>query len=74
MQGYRKEKTYVTCQGKIHNYNDSISTCKSIRETSYCVYTGPLPETVDDFWRMIWEQKIPTIVMVTKTVEASRVS
>ena len=30
---------------------------------------GPLPNTLDDFWRMIWEQKIPTVVMLTNCFE-----
>ncbi len=30
---------------------------------------GPKENSVDDFWRMIWEQKSPTIVMLTKVFE-----
>uniref|UniRef100_A0A8C6XTK8 Receptor-type tyrosine-protein phosphatase eta n=1 Tax=Naja naja TaxID=35670 RepID=A0A8C6XTK8_NAJNA len=33
---------------------------------------GPLPNTVQDFWRMIWEKKIYTVVMLTKCVEQGR--
>ncbi len=28
-----------------------------------------MDNSVDDFWRMIWEQKSPTIVMLTKVFE-----
>ena len=34
---------------------------------------GPLPATVDDFWRLVWEQHIPIIVMVTNLKERERV-
>ncbi|XP_077980927.1 receptor-type tyrosine-protein phosphatase alpha-like [Glandiceps talaboti] len=33
---------------------------------------GPKDETVDDFWRMVWEQESATIVMVTKLFESNR--
>ncbi len=30
---------------------------------------GPLPNTLDDFWRMIWEKRLTTIVMLTQCFE-----
>ena len=34
---------------------------------------GPLPGTIADFWRMIWELKITTLIMLTETMEAGKV-
>ena len=35
---------------------------------------GPLPDTAAEFWRMIWELKCATIVMLVKEREQGRVS
>ncbi|CAM4525907.1 unnamed protein product [Leuciscus chuanchicus] len=34
---------------------------------------GPLPCTVNDFWRLIWEKNVHTIVLLTKCNEQGRV-
>lgn len=39
---------------------------------SYCLYTGPMPETFPDFWQMVWDQKSRTIVMLTKFMEGNK--
>lgn len=34
---------------------------------------GPLPHTVGDFWRLVWEQQSQTLVMLTNCVESGQV-
>ena len=35
--------------------------------------SGPMQETVYDFWRMVWQEQSACIVMVTNLVEVGRV-
>ncbi|KAL5486725.1 hypothetical protein EMCRGX_G019242 [Ephydatia muelleri] len=38
----------------------------------YISTQGPTDETVNDFWRMVWEKRLGTIVMLTKCIENGR--
>ena len=38
-----------------------------------CFTAGPLPKTVVDFWRLVWQEKPLTIVMVTNLVEGTKI-
>uniref|UniRef100_A0A8C3FMW1 Receptor-type tyrosine-protein phosphatase epsilon n=1 Tax=Chrysemys picta bellii TaxID=8478 RepID=A0A8C3FMW1_CHRPI len=53
-------------------YTDYInaSFIDGYRQKDYFIATqGPLPHTVEDFWRMVWEWKCHTIVMLTEVQE-----
>ena len=61
---------YIASQGEIlylvHYLLGSISCGMFL--------SGPKEQTVGKFWQMVWEQQLPTIVMLTRCVEDGRVS
>lgn len=42
------------------------------KDHAYIVCPAPLEGTVEDFWRMVWEQGTRTIVMVTGEMEQGK--
>lgn len=40
---------------------------------AYIATQAPIPDTFDDFWRMIWEQESATVVMLTREEEAGKI-
>ena len=40
----------------------------------YIATQGPLSGTIEDFWRLVWEQRCSTIVMLSHLVEGGKVS
>lgn len=39
---------------------------------AYIATQGPLDNTINDFWLMVWAERAPAIVMITKLVESGK--
>ncbi|XP_028402574.1 receptor-type tyrosine-protein phosphatase S-like isoform X6 [Dendronephthya gigantea] len=50
----------------------NASYIDGIKEKSYIACQGPRANTVNDMWRMVWEQRSYSIVMVTSLVELGK--
>jgi protein tyrosine phosphatase len=44
------------------------------RSRAFIAAQGPLARTRSAFWRMVWEQRVTTIVMITNLIEMGKVN
>ena len=58
--------------GRAFNHHNIIMVISYDKPKAYIATQGPLPETFADFWRMVWEERTRTIVMLTRLEERSR--
>ncbi|XP_015586539.1 tyrosine-protein phosphatase non-receptor type 5 isoform X3 [Cephus cinctus] len=42
------------------------------QDARYIATQGPLAHTISDFWRMVWAERVPAIVMMTRLHEAAK--
>lgn len=68
----RVKLSYVDDDSCSDYVNASYIPGESFRR-EYIATQGPLPGTKDDFWKMVWEQNVHNLVMVTQCVEKGRV-
>jgi len=67
-----KESSRVKLQHTGQEGSDYINA-NYIFDKEYISTQAPTPSTIPDYWRMIWEQEVPVIVMLTKLFERGQI-
>lgn len=57
----------------LKNFNYYISLQSLLKPNAYIVTQGPTEETVFNFWRMIWQENVSAIIMLTKVFDFTKV-
>ena len=68
------KKEYLATQGitliaSMHSCMHGYTIFMHAANIMYTLSTGPLLGTVTDFWRLVWQEGVQIIAMVTNTVE-----
>ena len=66
MQGYSQRRRYIATQGELVIL--SVVCIEVLTQT----FAGPLPNTVTDFWWLVWQERIHVVAMVTNVVEGGQ--
>ncbi|XP_064386406.1 uncharacterized protein LOC135334956 isoform X2 [Halichondria panicea] len=56
--------------------SDYINACYVdgfVKRNKFIASQGPLPNTLMDFWRMMWQERPPIIVMLTNVMEKNKI-
>lgn len=60
------EETLVSLDSNPHAY---INANYIFSPEEYISTQAPMPNTFDDFWNMVWEKKVPVVVMLANLIE-----
>ena len=66
-------KKFVTWKAYSFTLENAYGCLCIFANASFIVFQGPNKVTVNDFWRMIWQENCLSIVMLTNTVEQGKV-
>lgn len=58
----------LACSSKSDYINASPLNI-SFANSDYILTQGPLPNTSDDFWQMVYEQNVSIVIMLSKIME-----